>query len=378
MATVQRRTWLSRGPMGHKVRKVAWGYTLQVEGKQKRKFDAAWTREDAEKALAAVLLEPPKAAALPEERSSTSDHSFGAAVERYLVAKRRTKRSIAEDERVLRRFAEHFGKQTLLVEVTAARISAWKDAELARKIRGGKDITVATVNRSLAALKHMLRLAWRDWEVLDKVPRIQLEKEPEGRLRYLADEEIARLAAACEGQAKRHPHLGAVVTIALNTGMRRGEILGLTWDRVDLSRGVLTLEAVHTKGKRRREIPMTATVYALLSATPEPLREGRLFPVGAGDRGYTNALAKAKIADATFHTLRHTFASHFMMRGGNLYELKELLGHKDVKMTMRYAHLSPNHLRASMERMEGITPAFSTTSAQGPPAEKQNVVPVGT
>jgi len=72
--------------------------------------------------------------------------------------------------------------------------------------------------------------------------------------------------------------------------------------------------------------------------------------------------------------LRHTFASHFMMRGGNLYELKEILGHKDVKMTMRYAHLSPNHLRASMERMEGITPSFSPSSAQSLSAEMQNAV----
>ncbi len=63
-----------------------------------------------------------------------------------------------------------------------------------------------------------------------------------------------------------------------------------------------------------------------------------------------------------------------MMRGGNLYELKEILGHKDVKMTMRYAHLSPNHLRASMERMEGITPSFSPSSAQSLSAEMQNAV----
>jgi len=376
MASVQRRTWLSRGPLGHKVRKVAWGYTLQVDRKQKRKFDAAWSREDAEKALAAALLEPPKAAA--SETALPPDQSvFGAAVERYLVAKRRTKRSIAEDERVLRRFAEHFGKDTPLADITAAKISAWKDQDLARTVPGGKPVTVATVNRSLSALKHLLRLAWREWEVLDKVPRITLEKESEGLLRYLSDEEIARLLTACEGQRARHPYLGALVTIALNTGMRRGEIMGLTWDRVKFDRGVLMLEGIHAKGKTRREIPMTDTVDALLSAWPGP-RDGRLFPAGRPDRGYLHALDTAKLMDVTFHTLRHTFASHFMMRGGNLYELQKLLGHKDITMTMRNAHLSPEHLRASMERMEGITPQFSTISAHSPVAKIDNAVPAGT
>lgn len=375
MATIQKRTWLSRGPAGHKVRKVAWGYTLQLEGKQKRKFDAAWTREDAEKALATALLEPPKSAIEPE-LSPQVRATFGAAVERYLVAKRRTKRSIREDERVLRRFTEYFGADTPLTEITAARISAWKDADLARTVPGGKPVTVATVNRSLSALKHLLRLAWREWEILDKVPRITLEKESEGLLRYLSDEEIARLLTACEGQRTRHPYLGALVTIALNTGMRRGEIMGLTWDRVKFDRGVLVLEGIHAKGKTRREIPMTDTVDALLSAWPGP-RQGRLFPAGRPDRGYLHALETAELADVTFHTLRHTFASHFMMRGGNLYELQKLLGHKDITMTMRYAHLSPEHLRASMERMEGITPAFSTSSAHSLPATIDNAVPAG-
>lgn len=178
-----------------------------------------------------------------------------------------------------------------------------------------------------------------------------MEKEPEGRLRWLTEDEIARLLAACS--KPRRKHLADIVTVALHTGMRLGEIIGLTWDRVDFSRGVSVLE--HTKGKRRREIPMTQTVFNVLTALPEP-HEGRVFKVNGVRTSYTAALKDAKIHDATFHTLRHTFASHYMMRGGNLYDLKNVLGHRDIKLTARYSHLSPAHLRSQMERMEGLTP----------------------
>ena len=137
------------------------------------------------------------------------------------------------------------------------------------------------------------------------------EREAQGRLRWLTQEEQHRLLTACA--KSRNRDLLGVVTVALETGMRRGEILGITWDRVDLSRGVLRLEI--TKSRRRREVPMRQQVYDVLAARPEP-RIGRVWPDRQIRKAFESAVAGAQLDDFRFHDLRHTFASHFVMRGG--------------------------------------------------------------
>ena len=125
----------------------------------------------------------------------------------------------------------------------------------------------------------MLRLAKR-WGYLRDVPEIEMAKEPEGRVRYLTAAEAVRLLAACA--TSKNPWLTEIVTVALNTGMRKGEILGLTWDRVDFSRGVIQLEL--TKNGKRREIPMNAAVDGVLVARCQarPAGDGYVFPKADG------------------------------------------------------------------------------------------------
>jgi integrase len=200
---------------------------------------------------------------------------------------------------------------------------------------------------ALALLRHLLRLAHEEWEAIDNVPRIRLEKEPQGRLRWLTQEEITRLL---DGAAKsKNKELRAAVVVALNTGLRLGELLGLTWERVDLSRGVIRLEL--TKSGRRREVPMNDASYRALVGLG-PKGSGRVFKTRYIKTAYNNAVAAAQLDDVTFHTLRHTFASWAVMRG---VTLKELLGHSSLAMTMRYAHLAPEHLRTAVSRLEGLT-----------------------
>jgi hypothetical protein len=116
-------------------------------------------------------------------------------------------------------------------------------------------------------------------------------------------------------------------------------------------------------------------------------RLGRTIPTRAKASGaawgsirtaWDNAVAAARIVDFHYHDLRHTFASHFMMRGGNVAELREILGHADIKMTMRYSHLSPAHLRAAVDKLAGLTPSkrqeINTTSAHGVKSERQEAV----
>ncbi len=203
-----------------------------------------------------------------------------------------------------------------------------------------------------------MRIAHEEWEVLPAVPKIRLEKEPQGRLRWLTEDEIKKLLDACS--KSRNRDLRAAVTVAINTGLRRSELLGLTWDRADLSRGVIRLEV--TKSGKRREVPLNAQSYAALVSLG-PKESGRVFRKQSLRKAYENAVSNAKLEDVNFHTLRHTFASWAVMRGVSLKELQELLGHSSLAMTMRYAHLAPERLRSAVTRLEGLTSSSSSEPA---------------
>ena len=354
MAKVSQRLWKIPG---QRAKRKAWGFTVQVDGKQKRIYKAEWTRDDAQTALAALLLQVEQ---LPKTRSTLTLTDAG---ERYLAAKTR-KRSLAEDRRILEHLKSAFGANMPLVDITAARISEYKARRLAASSVRRKDadgngtpLSAASINRPLAVLRHLLRLAHEEWELLPAVPKIKLEKEPQGRVRWLTADEEGRLIEACAKSQNRA--LAAIVAVALETGLRRGELLGLTWDRVDLSRGVIRLEV--TKSGRRREVPMRQVVYNVLASLPGP-REGRVWPAGDIRTAFENAVTEAKLDDFHFHDCRHHFASWFMMRGGSLLALKEILGHATLAMTMRYAHLAPEHLRSEVIKTErpAQTSAVST------------------
>src|SRR5262249_55722577 len=182
-------------------------------------------------------------------------------------------------------------------DITANVISAYKARRLGtRSGRGAALLTPAAVNRPLQLLRHLLRLAHEEWEVLDKVPRIRLEREAQGRIRWLEPDEEARLLAACGTSRNQQP--AALVPDAIETGLRRVELLGLTWDRVDMSRGVIRLEM--TKSGRRREVPMRQVVYNVLAARPTP-HESRVWAKGSMRTAFENAVAEAGIDDFHFH-----------------------------------------------------------------------------
>jgi integrase len=342
MAKVRQRTWKIPG---QRTKRKAWGFvTVGDDGKQIRVFRSDWSKEDAGKALAerTLKIETPK----PKAAGIT----FAQAVERYLMAKVR-KRTLTEDERILGHLKEHFGKDTALAEITASRISEYKGHRLTA-------VTGATVNRALALLRHLLRLAHEEWEVLDAVPRIRLEKESEGRLRWLTPEDATRLLDVC--RVSRNTDLLDLVEFALFTGMRRGEVLGLTWERVDRARGVVLVDI--TKNGRRREVPLNSRADAVLARRGSK-STGLVFGSRRWDHFRTAwdlAVQRAKLVDFHFHDLRHTFASWAVQRGATLQEVKDLLGHSSLAMVMRYAHLSPEHLRNAVARLDAALPAETT------------------
>ena len=136
-------------------------------------------------------------------------------------------------------------------------------------------------------------------EVQAAAPPIRLEREPQGQARSLEPADEGRLLEACAKSRTRH--LADVVTVALETGLRKAKLLGLTWDRIDLSRGVLRLEI--TKSGRRREVPMRQAVYDLLAALPGP-REGRLWPARKIRTAFESAVTAAGLEDFRFHDCR--------------------------------------------------------------------------
>jgi len=358
MAQVNQRLWKLPG---QRTKRKAWGFTAQINGKQVRRYKAEWTQDDAEAELAKALLQ------IEPEKPKGAGITLDQAVERYLAAKAR-KRSVSEDRRILEHLNGYFGKDTRLVEITASRISEYKGHRLstARKIGEGataieRPLAGATVNRALALLRHLLRLAHEEWELLDAVPRIRMEREAEGRLRWLTPEEATRLLDAC--RKSRNEHLTDLVEFALFTGMRRGEVLALTWERVDRARGVVLLDV--TKSGKRREVPLNSRADAVLARRGSKSL-GLVFGTRNWDHfrsAWENAVERAKLADFHFHDLRHTFASWAVQRGASLQEVKDLLGHSSLAMVMRYAHLSPEHLRTAVARLDAALPEPTEVSA---------------
>ena len=153
--------------------------------------------------------------------------------------------------------------------------------------------------------------------------------------------------------ANAEPPLKHVILVALNTGMRKAEIYNLEWVNVNLEQNFITVTAQEAKNKKIRRIDINKSLRELflkLNLT----RNGNRYvftgkPYTDLKRGWQSALERAGINDMRFHDLRHTFASHFLMNGGDLYTLKEILGHKDITTTSRYLTITTEHKSKAME-----------------------------
>jgi len=220
------------------------------------------------------------------------------------------------------------------------------DMEKYKRRRQGK-VSNATVNREIACLKHIFTKAI-EWGIVQKNPgkKVKLLRERNTRLRYLDEKEIRRLYDACA------EHLKPVVIVALNTGMRKEEILSLKSKDVDFRSR--TISILDTKNGESREIPMNDIVYRTLLAirradSPWVFCKKNGERYGNIRKAFEGARKRAGITDSRFHDLRHTFASHLVMAGVDLRTVQELLGHKSFEMTLRYAHLSPEHKKAALD-----------------------------
>ncbi len=269
-----------------------------------------------------------------------------------------------------------------LTGLTEFRIEKWRTATLRRE----RKPAAATVNSHLQMLKTALNkaVAWRLLAANPIATVKKLKTDKTGRVRFLSADEETRLRAALETRdtvrrlkrananawrrergypewpAENPNHLTAIVRLALNTGLRKGEIFGLRWTDVDLAGASLTIRGAGAKNGQTRYVPLNSEAIDVLTTWQQAdgdhgeyvfagREEGE--PLDDVKKAWQPVLKAAAIDGFRFHDLRHTFASKLVMAGVDLNTVRELLGHSDIKMTLRYAHLAPEHKASAVAKL---------------------------
>lgn len=239
----------------------------------------------------------------------------------------------------LKSLREHLGTNTPITEITGPKLLDY------RASRRGEGLQAHSINRDFALLRAALRHAQEVHR--QEVPIIAWGKimapEPPHRIRFLSRDEYARLIDAAQGS------LRPIIRFAVETGLRKGNILALNWREIDMSSGRIT---VMVKGNKRHVVKMTPSVRALLASMGE--RRGRVFDTTGFRKRWEKAVAKADLDDFRFHDLRHTFASWARMAGADLADICEALGHSNISVTMRYAHIQPDEHVTAFDRVSAL------------------------
>lgn len=346
-------------------------------------FTPAQARDEARKLLGDVARGQDPYAVREEARRAAKAHTLKSFLdeeyETWVLANQKVGRGTIQRLRAC--FAEFLDKK--LGEINPWLIDKWRSARL----KEGR--APATVNRDLDDVRALLAKAV-EWGMLEvhplakKVKRIKVDNE---RVRFLSEDEESRLRAALDAreeamreerdnanrwrQARGYPefsslrdvtfvdHLKPMVLVSMNTGLRQGELFQLEWQSVDLPRAILTVKAHTAKSSKTRHLPLNEEAFAVLKTWraqyPDAVR--LVFSNREGVRfdnvqsSWEKLLVDAGIVDFHWHDLRHHFASWLVMTGVDLNTVRELLGHADIKMTLRYAHLAPEHKAAAVARL---------------------------
>jgi len=272
------------------------------------------------------------------------------AVVRYLQ-EQSEKKSLITDKFHLR-WIDTFLHDKRLDEITRTTLDYIK----AERLKTG--VSNATVNRMLSTLKKILNAAHKDWEWIDNVPTVKMLIEPKERVRFLTQDEAARLILELP------QHLSVMVRFSLATGLRESNVTGLEWSRVDISRRCAWIDARNTKSGKSIAVPLNDDAIAVLHEQ-KGKHETNVFTYKgvaiskAGSTAWVHALKRAGIEDFRWHDLRHTWASWHIQNGTPINVLKELGGWSDLGMVLRYAHLSSDHLSQYADGSKMIKSTFT-------------------
>jgi len=333
--------------------KIWYALYTNARGQRTRKSTGTEDRREAEAIEAKWRLEARRERTLGEK----PDLTFEALMIAYLKHSA-DKRSIDRDRNAIKALRQVFAGRSMN-RLGPPDIHAYKGS------RAAQGVAPSTVNRELAVLSSAINLTNR--EMGQSLPNPASGRKHRGithRVRWITTDEAARLLDACA--RSRNPHLADFVTLALHTGMRKNEILGLEWSRVDLGNRLLYLEDMHTKSGKRRSIPINAIAREIIVRRLEArMRTGDqatlVFTSRSGRRVNTlqkvfkHACAQAGITNFRIHDLRHTCAAWLVSSGVPLSEVRDLLGHCSVTVSERYAHLAPERVRQAVEILEGVS-----------------------
>jgi integrase len=247
-------------------------------------------------------------------------------------------------------FLTEIGELTLS-QVTSGTLSDYKT----KRLESG--VTISTVVKELQFIRRVFSLCKREWQLTRQSPFefFRMPTVNDQRVRFLEPGQFDQLLFKCPDWLK------PMVMLARFTGLRRGNILNLTWSQVDLQQRVINLE--HTKNGQRLTIPLCDTSYNVLVGLKDTkvihldcpfvfYQNGKPFSPYQVSMAFKRACKRAEVKNFRFHDLRHDFASHLIQRGNDLYIVQNLLGHKDGRMTQRYAHLRVENLREAVESLE--------------------------
>ncbi len=263
-------------------------------------------------------------------------------------------RSLASIKSALKNLNLHFGKRRI-GEITTESLYDY------RQRRQKQGVKIATINRELEAMRRMMRFAFsKGWIVRDIFfgARAIVKSAENVRTRILTESEEERLLMACEGErivtyTRNHygrtrtvearltvnnPHLKAIILLAVDAGMRRGEILKLTWQDIDLEAGIVTVKASNTKTETERLVPLTDRTKLELDRVRRftPSGESRPFPFNDFKYSWTTAKRIAGIDDLHFHDLRATAITRWQRDGLSLALASKIAGHSNTKTTAKY------------------------------------------
>jgi len=265
--------------------------------------------------------------------------------------------------------------------LSSLSITDWDGLKASRLAGGTKP---ATVNRDLDRIKAALQQAVA-WGHLPSNPLAAAKRIKRGidkRVRYLSPKESRALRKALDAREARRKaerergeqwrkernmkalgafhgytdHVMPMTLLALNTGLRRGELRQITWADIDLRAKVLTVRAGYAKSGKERHVPLNSEALAVLKAWRKQRPEdGPVFGVASIQTAWEGLLTDAKITNFRFHDCRHDFASRLVMAGVPLIVVRDLLGHGSIEMTERYAHLAPKHHAQAVQALVSAT-----------------------
>ncbi|BAL23954.1 site-specific integrase [Azoarcus sp. KH32C] len=269
--------------------------------------------------------------------------TFGEVIQRYMKTITPKKRGCTEETIRLTATLRHRMTKLSMANLTPQAMAEYRDDRL-------RSCKANTVIRDLAVLSSIINHARREWGIAIQNPVEMIRKPtmPPGRDRVLAQSEETRLLAELTPTGRRNPLMPSLVIVAIETAMRRGEILAMRWENVDLDRRVVFLPL--TKNGQARYVPLsTRAVEALTNLPRSP--DGRVFSinVAAMEANFMKAVRRAGLLDMHFHDLRHTAASRMATKLPNVIELASVTGHTSIQMLKRYYHPKAEELALKLE-----------------------------